>query len=388
MDHLINCYQPLPVAFTKGNGVWLWDENDNQYLDALSGIAVCNLGHAHPMITKTIQNQAAKLLHTSNIYQIPNQKELAAVLTKQAGLERAFFCNSGAEANEAAIKLARLYGHRKNIQTPTIVVMEGAFHGRTLATLTASSGRKVQAGFEPLVNGFVRVPFDDLDAVFALADTQNDIAALLVEPIQGEGGIHVPREGYLSTLRELCTQKEWLFMLDEVQTGIGRTGKLFAYQHENILPDVVTSAKALGNGIPIGACLTGPLAANLFQPGKHATTFGGNPLATRVALSVLEILNKNKLINHARTMGEYLLKGLTQTFENNPHVLEVRGRGLMIGLAMDRPCRELMGIGLKHGLLFNIARDTVIRLLPPLILQQAEADEIIARLTKVINSLN
>jgi len=388
MDHLLSCYQPLPVAFTHGEGVWLWDTDNNKYLDALSGIAVCSLGHAHPAITQVIKEQAGKLLHTSNVYEIPYQQELATAITQYAGLQRAFFCNSGAEANEAAIKLARLYGHTKEFQTPQIVVMEGSFHGRTLATLTATASRKAQAGFEPLVQGFVRVPFDDLDALHALSANQNEIAAVLIEPIQGEGGIHVPHKGYLSALRDLCTQQEWLLMLDEVQTGIGRTGKFYAYQHENILPDVVTSAKALGNGIPIGACLTGPLASNLFQPGKHATTFGGNPMVSRVALTVLETLHEDNLIENAARQGDYLIQGIQEAFSNNPHVIEIRGHGLMIGIELDCPARPLMQVGLAQGLLFNTAQTHVIRLLPPLILQQNEADEIIKRLVKVISSLN
>ena len=387
MDHLITCYQPLPVTFTHGKGVWLWDSEDKMYLDALSGIAVCGLGHAHPTISQVIQDQAAKLLHTSNAYQIAYQQQLATALTTQAGLTRAFFCNSGAEANEAAIKLARLHGHNKNIQVPTIVVMEGAFHGRTLATLTASGNRKVQAGFEPLVRGFIRAPYNDITALQALAQSQNNIVAVMVEPIQGEGGIQVPAPGYLSALQELCAAQDWLLMVDEVQTGMGRTAKLFAYQHDNIIPDVVMVAKALGNGIPIGACLTGPRAAELFQAGKHGSTFGGNPLACRVALSVLDIINQDNLITQARIMGDYLQQGLRQALATNTHVLEIRGRGLMIGIALDQPCRHLMAVGLEHGLLFNVTQDTVIRLLPPLILQTAEADQIIERLTHIIATL-
>ena len=384
MDHLIPCYNPLPVQFTKGEGVWLWDTDHKRYLDALSGIAVCGLGHAHPAITAAIQDQAAQLLHTSNVYQITHQIELAKVLTKRTHTQSAFFCNSGAEANETAIKLARAYGHAQDIQNPVIIAMDGAFHGRTLATLTATSSRKVQAGFEPLVRGFLRAPYNNIEAIQKLAETRTDISAILVEPIQGEGGIRLPDPGYLKQLKQLCDEHHWLLMLDEIQAGMGRTGLFLAQQHDNISADVITLAKALGNGVPIGACLVGPKAANVFKPGMHGSTFGGNPLACRVAHTVLEVMEQDKLIQNAKAMGNYLLTGLHQTLQDENSVKEIRGRGLMIGIELDKPCRPLMITALEHGLLFNVTQEKVIRLLPPLILQQNEADQIIEILSSII----
>lgn len=391
-NHLMTTYSPLPVAFTHGKGVWLWDTEGTQYLDALSGIAVCGLGHAHPAVTQAITEQASKLLHTTNLYRIPLQKELADELTRMADMEQAFFCNSGAEANEAALKLARLYGHKRGIDNPLIVVMEGAFHGRTLATLSASGNRRVQAGFEPLVAGFIRAPYNDIDALKTIAKQDSSttgsqkIVAILVEPIQGEGGIVVPDPTYLENLRAICDQHDWLLMLDEVQTGVGRTGAFYAYQHTSIHPDVLTTAKGLGNGVPIGACLVRDQATTLFQPGNHATTFGGNPLVCSAALAVLRTIEKEDLATHAAKMGQQLLEGLQKQFASLPHVKNIRGQGLMIGIELDKPCRELPSLGLTHGLLFNVTVEKVVRLLPPLITTPEEIQHIMTRLTACIEA--
>lgn len=379
-------YNPLPVTFSHGQGMYLWDETGKQYLDALSGIAVCNLGHAHPAITQVIQDQATKLLHTSNIYHIAHQQALAADLTRIAHMETAFFCNSGAEANETAIKLARLYGHKQHIENPAIIVMEQAFHGRTLATLSASGSRKVQAGFEPLVVGFMRAPYNDLSALETIAHNSHNVVAVLVEPIQGEGGINVPAENYLSELRQLCDKYNWLLMLDEVQTGAGRTGAFYAYQHTSILPDVVTSAKGLGNGIPIGACLARGKAATLFQPGNHGSTFGGNPFCCRVAHTVLKVIEQENLLAHATNMGARLLQELQSALAGIDQVIEVRGKGLMIGIELRHPCRELLTAGLAAGLLFNVTAERVIRLVPPLIIEPHHITELVDKLSTVIKN--
>lgn len=384
MSH-ITTYNPQPVSFTHGEGIWLWDEDGNQYLDALSGIAVTGLGHAHPAVTEAIVSQAQKVIHTSNIYTIEKQRQLADKLTRAAGMDQVFFCNSGAEANEAAIKLARLYGHQREIENPMTIVMQGAFHGRTMATLTASGSRKVQAGFEPLVPGFIRAPYNDLDALQKIAESRNDVVAILVEPIQGEGGINVAEEHYLKGIRELCDQQQWLMMLDEVQTGIGRTGSLFAYQQLGITPDVLALAKGLGNGFPIGACLMSGLAKDIFQPGNHGSTFGGNPLACNVALAVLETIEKEKLSEHAKKMGELLQLQLEAKFANHPHVTDIRGHGLMMGVELDEPCRPMLPLGLKHGLLFSITAMQVIRLLPPLIINKENVEDIVERLALCID---
>lgn len=385
MDHIMNVYRRLPVTFERGEGVWLWDTEGNQYLDALSGIAVCNLGHAHPAVTKAIQIQAGKLLHTSNLYQIANQKKLAEVLCRLTGLDKAFFCNSGAEALEAALKLTRLYGHSKGIDVPHIIVMTGAFHGRTLATLSAGASKKNQAGFEPLEQGFIRVPYNDIDAIEAAAKTHNNIVAVLVEPVQGESGINVPNEDYLSQIRKVCDKHHWLMILDEVQTGIGRTGTLFAYQAYDFLPDILTSAKALANGVPIGACLAKEVVANLFKPGSHGSTFGGNPLATAAALATLQEIETHKLWENAKKQGETLLEGLKVKLKNHPHVKDVRGKGLMIGVELDQPCREILLLALKKRILFTVCNETVLRLLPPLIIEDEQIQHIINILPPIID---
>lgn len=382
---LITSYNPMPITFTHGKGVWLYDEQGKEYLDGLSGIAVCGLGYAHPDVTKTIQEQAAKLLHTSNTFQIKEQELLAEKLTKMAGMEQVFFANSGAEANEAAIKLTRLYGHKKGIETPSIIVMERAFHGRTMATLTASGSRKVQAGFEPLVPGFIRAPFNDLDAIHTIAANREDVVAVMLEPIQGEGGIYAAEEGYLRAVAELCEQNDWLLILDEIQTGNGRTGKLFSCMHYNIQPDILTTAKGLGNGVPIGACLMSKKATNLFKPGNHGSTFGGNPLACATALTVLEVMERDKICERVSKNSSLLINKLINTLGEHPHVKAIRGKGFMIGIELNRPASDMRVLGLKHGVLFNITADTVVRLLPPLIINEEEINELVARLTTTIN---
>ncbi|MBA2592833.1 MAG: acetylornithine transaminase [Pseudomonadota bacterium] len=381
---LMSSYQRLPVAFVRGEGVWLWDTEGRRYLDAVGGIAVCALGHAHPAVAQAVAEQAAVLVHTSNLYCIPSQERLAERLVALSGMDQAFFCNSGAEANEAAIKIARLLGHERGLEAPAIVVMEGAFHGRTLATLTASGARKVQAGFEPLVQGFVRVPYGDLEALRAVGANRREIVAVLCEPIQGEGGVVMPPPGYLAGLREVCDRHGWLLMLDEVQTGMCRTGRWFAFQHEGITPDVMTLAKSLGNGVPIGACLARGAAAGLIRPGKHASTFGGNPLACRAALAVLDLLEQGRLAERAAELGEALMERLRRALGDVPGVVEIRGRGLIIGVMLDRPCGELVERALGLGLLINVTAERVVRLLPPLILSDAQAADLVERLGNVI----
>lgn len=383
-DALVHNYRRLPVAFARGEGAWLWDENGKRYLDALSGIAVCGLGHAHPAVARALCSQAQTLVHTSNIYEIPLQKRLAERLTALSGMERAFFCNSGAEANEAAIKLARLHGHARKVSHPSIVVMEGSFHGRTMATLTATGNTRIQQGFAPLVEGFVRVPHGDLQAVNTLRE-RSDIVAVLVEPITGEGGIRVPDNSYLQGLRRLCDETGWLLMLDEVQTGMGRTGRMFAFQHTGIRPDVLGLAKGLGNGVPIGASLVAGAATELFTPGSHGTTFGGNPLACAAALAVIDTIEQEDLPARAARMGQYLLDGFRSTLGKHPFVKDIRGQGLMLGIELDAPCAELVSLALEHGLLINVTADRVIRLLPPLIIDQHQADEIIGTITDLVS---
>ena len=379
-------FAPLPVAFAHGAGAWLTDTNGRKYLDALSGIAVCGLGHSHPEITQAISDQAGKLLHTSNWYEVPLQAELAKRLCKHAGMDNVFFCNSGAEANEAAIKLARLYGHQKKNLNPTIIVTDGSFHGRTLATLSASGNRKIQAGFEPLVTGFSRVPYNNLDAVRSVAENNKDIVAILVEPITGEGGIQIPDAGYLKGLREICDARGWLLMLDEIQTGMCRTGKWFAFEHEGIKPDVLTLAKSLGNGVPIGACLARGAAAQVFKPGSHGSTFSGNPLVCRVGLTVLDILERGKLEKRAAELGARIQKGLKQSLGGVAGVKEIRGLGLMLAVELDRPCKEILNLALDRGLLLNVTADSVVRLLPPLILSDSEADQVVSGVSECVRS--
>lgn len=382
---LMATYSRLPVTFAKGEGVWLWDTEGNRYLDALSGVAVCSLGHAHPAVADAICAQASTLIHTSNIYGIAHQQKLGEKLTGLSGMDRAFFCNSGAEANEAAIKLARLHGHANGIDEPAVIVMENSFHGRTMATLTATGNRKVQAGFEPLVKGFVRVAYGDLDAIRHISETAQNISAVLVEPVQGEGGVNIPAEGYLAGIREICDQQGWLMMVDEIQTGMSRTGSFFACQQEGIVPDVMSLAKALGNGMPIGACLARGKAAELFAPGNHGSTFGGNPLACATALAVVEIMQQENLPEKAAKLGDRIASGLRTNLEGVEAVLEVRNKGCMIGVELDRPCGELVARALAAGLLINVTVDKVIRLLPPLVMNNDEADQLITGLSKLIN---
>jgi acetylornithine aminotransferase len=383
-EHLMSTYNRLPVTFERGEGVWLWDSEHRQYLDVLGGIAVCGLGHAHPAVTKALAEQAAKLVHTSNLYGIALQEQLGGRLCALSGMDRAFFCNSGAEANEAAIKIARLHGHSKNISCPAIIVMEQSFHGRTLATLTATGNRRIQAGFEPLVRGFLRVPFNDIEAIRAIAASKSDAVAVLVEPIQGEGGINVPDAGYLAEIRRICDEQGWLMMLDEIQTGMGRTGRWFAWQHDNAKPDVLTLAKSLGNGVPIGACLASGKAAELMQPGSHGTTFGGNPLACSAALAVIDTIENEQLVEHAAQLGKQLLDGFTASLGGLQGVNSIRGMGLMIGIELDRPCAQLVGTALNEGLLINVTAERVIRLLPPLITTEKQAGMIIEHVSTLI----
>ncbi len=383
-QHLMQTYHRLPVGFVRGEGVWLWDEDGSRYLDAVSGIAVACLGHAHPVLASAIADQAQTLMHTSNLYRIPLQEQLGTRLCQLAGMERAFFGNSGAEANEAAIKIARRFGHRSGIATPAIIVTDGAFHGRTLATLTATGSRKAHAGFEPLVAGFKRVPYNDLEAVRQVARNDNQVAAVLVEPVQGEGGVNIPAQGYLRGLREICDESGWLLMVDEIQTGMGRTGRWFAYQHEDVAPDVVTVAKALGNGVPIGACLARGPAAEVLVPGTHGSTFGGNPLACRAALTVLDILEQEDLVPRAQELGTRIMRGLSDAVGDHERVRAIRGLGLMMALELDGPCAELVGLCLQQRLLINVTADRVVRLLPPLIAENEHADLLVERLATVI----
>ncbi len=381
---LMNTYGRLPVSFTHGEGVWLYDEHGKRYLDAISGIGVNALGHAHPAVTRAIQQQAEQLLHTSNLYNIRQQQALAESLCQLSGMDNVFFSNSGAEANEAAIKLARFYGHQRGIDMPNIVVMENAFHGRTLATLTASGNRKIQAGFEPMVRGFTRAPYGDIEALQTIAANNASVCAVLLEPVQGEGGINQLPEGYLAQLRELCDQRGWLLMLDEVQTGNGRTGKYFAYQHTGIVPDVVVTAKGLGNGVPIGACLAHGEAAALFQPGNHGSTFGGNPLACAAGQAVVDTIREQDLCGNASAIGDYLLQALRQRLGELPQVADIRGSGLMIGIELSEPCADLVPAALEAGLLINVTAERVVRLLPPLILNREQADQLLDLLCPLI----
>ncbi len=384
-DHLVHAYQSLPVNFTHGDGCYLWDSDGKQYLDALCGISVTSLGHNLPALTAAIQEQAATLLHTSNLYSITWQQKLADLLCDSAQMERVFFANSGAEANEAAIKLARLYGHQREIDNPQIVVMQQAFHGRTMATLSATGSRKVQTGFEPLVSGFVRVPYNDIDAVRAIAENNRNVVAIMVEPVQGEAGIVIPSNGYLQALRQICDQHNWLLILDEVQSGMGRSGKLFACQHENVVPDVMTLAKALGNGVPIGACVCNGVAARVISPGKHGSTFGGNPLACRAAYTVLDYMIDNDIADNAAQRGEQLHKLLQQGLASNNQVAEVRHLGLLVAVELKMPCQALVRQALEQGLLINVTAENVVRLLPPLIINAEQTSALADKLIDCIN---
>jgi len=385
-EHLISAYNSLPVSFTRGDGIYLWDANDKQYLDALCGISVTSLGHNYAAVTEAIQQQASILLHTSNIYTIEWQQKLADKICQLSDMDRVFFGNSGAEANEAAIKLARLYGHQRQIKDPQIVVMEHSFHGRTMATLSATGNRKVQAGFEPLVSGFVRAPYNDVESIRAIATNNKKIVAIMVEPVQGEAGIIIPERGYLESLRQICDENNWLLILDEIQTGIGRSGKLFAFQHEDMVPDVMTLAKALGNGIPIGACVAKGVAANVIQPGNHGSTFGGNPFACRIGLTVLDAIVENRLAENTHKRGEQLVSLLKQGLSSNNEVSEIRNLGLLIGIQMKNDCAPLVALALQNGLLINVAAERVVRLLPPLIINSDQVNELAERLISCINT--
>ena len=382
----MNTYARLPVAFVKGEGPYLRDQNGKRYLDALCGIAVCGLGHAHPAIAKALGDQANALLHTSNLYEIPLQAELAKRLAALSGMDRAFFANSGAEANEAALKIARLHGHQLGVKKPDVLVTESSFHGRTMATLTATGQRKAQAGFEPLLAGFARAPFNDVAAIERIAANNPNVAAVFVEPIQGEGGVNIPDPGYLEALRRICDANRWLLMLDEVQTGNGRTGAFFAYQHSGILPDLVTTAKGLGNGVPIGVCLARGAAAELFQPGHHGSTFGGSPLACAAAHAVLDTLERDNLIRRAAELGERIVSGLRRALVGNNSVKEVRGKGLMIAIELNEPRPGLVQAGLEAGVLINQIGEQVVRLLPPLILTDAQADDLVAQVAALVQN--
>ena len=386
MSHLMNTYVRQPVTFTHGVGVWLFDTQGNKYLDALSGVAVNGLGHAHPTLVAAIQHQVVKMIHVSNIYGIAEQEALADKLAEISGMDKVFFCNSGCEANEASIKLARLYAHNKGIENPEIIVMERSFHGRTMATLSATGNRKSQAGFEPLVSGFVRVPYDDLEAVKAIASRKNNVVAILVETVQGEGGVHIPLDmaAYFQGLRKICDQNNWLLMMDEVQSGIGRTGTWFGFQHAGIVPDVMSLAKGLGSGVPIGACVARGIAAQTFVPGKHGSTFGGNPLASTAGLTTLHVIETEMLRENAQKMGDLIQSSLQSALVDTKGVIKVRNAGLMIGIELDRPCGDLVKMALEAKLLINVTAEKVVRLLPPLVINEAEANELTQRLVALI----
>jgi acetylornithine aminotransferase len=382
-SHLMQTYSPQPVAFARGEGAWLWDTEGKKYLDALAGIAVNGLGHNHPVLTRALQEQVAKLIHTSNLFRVAEQERAAEKVCALAKMDNAFFCNSGAEANEAAIKLARLHGHQRGVENATIVVMEKAWHGRTLATLSATGSRKAQAGFEPLMGGFLRVPYNDFAAIERLADNQS-IVAVLMEVLQGEGGIHVADADYLRKVRELCDRKQWLMMIDEVQSGIGRTGKWFAHQWAGIVPDVMPLAKGLGSGVPIGACLARGAAAKVFKPGNHGTTFGGGPLVSIAAITTLEVIEKEGLLANAEAMGKVIMEGLKRELSGVAGVKEIRGMGLMVGVELDRPCGDIVKQALEAGLVTNVTADKVIRLLPPLVIRRNEAEMLVEILAPLI----
>ena len=384
-SHLMQTYAPQPVAFARGEGAWLWDTEGKRYLDALAGIAVNGLGHGHPVFTKALADQAHRLIHTSNLFTVPEQERAAARRCALAGMDNAFFTNSGSESNECAIKLARLYGHQRGVENATIIVMEKAWHGRTLATLSATGSRKAQAGFEPLMGGFLRVPYNDFAAIERLADNAS-VVAVLLEVLQGEGGIHVADAEYLRKLRALCDRKQWLLMIDEVQSGIGRTGKWFAHQWAGIVPDVMPLAKGLGSGVPVGACLARGAAARVFKPGNHGTTFGGNPLAMVAAITTLDIIEKDGLLDHARRMGEVVKSGLQSALSGVAGVKDIRGMGLMLGVELDRPCAEIVKRALAAALVTNVTADKVIRILPPLVIDEAQARQLAGILSEVVRA--
>ena len=385
--HVMTTYGRLPIALSHGQGVWVWDVNGKKYLDGLGGIAVNTVGHNHPRLVPALQDQVAKLIHCSNYYHVPLQEELAARLVERSGMTNVFFCNSGLEANEAALTLARKFGHDKGIENPQIVVYEKAFHGRSIATLSATGNPKIQAGFGPLVEGFIRVPLNDIDALKKATAGNPNVVAVLFETIQGEGGLHQMRWDYLQQVRALCDSSDWLMMVDEIQTGFGRTGKWFAHQWAGITPDVMSLAKGLGSGVPIGAVVAGPKAANLFQPGNHGTTFGGNPLATRAGVETIRIMEEDKLLDNAATVGAHLKAALQRELGSLPGVKDVRGQGLMLGVELDRPCGELIGLAADAGLLLSVTADSVIRFVPSLTLTADEADQIVALLVPLVKQL-
>lgn len=381
----MNTYARLPVSFVSGEGATLFDESGQAYLDALSGIAVCSLGHAHPAVAEAICEQSQKLLHTSNLYEISNQTALADKLIELSGMEKVFFCNSGAEANETAIKIAKKYANGQEIANPKIIVMENSFHGRTLATLSATGNDKVHEGFYPLVDAFIRVPFDNISAIEALQDN-SDVVAVLVEPVQGEGGVHVPQAGYLAKIRELCDANNWLMMVDEIQTGVGRTGKWFAHQHDEIQPDVMTLAKALGNGMPIGACLATGKAAEILVPGNHGTTFGGNPLACAAGLAVIKVMQEWNFVGQVAKKGQALVERFQTELADVEGVKDIRGQGYMIGIQLDQPCAELVKQALDQHLLINVTRGDTIRLLPTFVMSEAQTNELVEKVTNLIKA--
>ena len=387
MTSLMNTYGQRTLTLTRGAGTRVWDDAGNEYLDAISGIAVCGLGHAHPAISKAIAEQAATLVHVSNLYNIPQQQALADTLVELSGMSQVFFSNSGAEANEAALKIARKYGNDRGINRPVTLVMENSFHGRTLATLSATGNTKVQAGFAPLVDGFLRIPFNDVDAVHRALAEHNNVVAIFLEPVQGEGGIQVPDSQYLNHLRDICDEHQLLLMLDEIQTGIGRTGKFFAYQHNGIIPDVLTTAKGLGNGMPIGACLVRGAAVDVLQAGNHGSTFGGNPLACSAAIAVLNELQTGNYIQRAAELGKQLVDGLGRRLKNCAKVTNIRGLGLLVGIELDRECGEIVKLAQDQGLLINVTVQNTIRLLPPLIMSDTETEELIETLSVLIENL-
>ncbi|MSQ19868.1 MAG: aspartate aminotransferase family protein [Betaproteobacteria bacterium] len=383
-SHVMNTYGRQPVTFSHGKGVWIWDEAGRKYLDAMAGIAVSGLGHAHPKLTAALTDQLGKLIHTSNLYGVRNQETLADRICALSGMEEVFFCSSGSEANESAIKLARYYAHQNGNNNAAIIVMERAWHGRTLATLSATGNRKAQAGFEPLVQGFVRVPYNDIQSIKQAADVNPNIAAILVEVLQGEGGIHVADIEYVRFLRKICDEKGWLLMLDEVQCGIGRTGKWFGFQHAGIQCDAMTLAKGLGSGVPIGACVAAGKAAHVLKPGTHGSTFGGGPLACRAGIATLAAMEDEGLLANATKMGEVIRNGFREALGGTPGFVEARGMGLMIGVELDRPCGGLVNLALEAGVLINVTADRVIRLLPPLVINEAESRELVARVSAVV----
>lgn len=385
--HLMNTYAPMDLAFTKGEGAWLWDEHGKRYLDAISGLGVCALGHAHPELARVIAEQAATLVHTGNLVRIPWQENLADKLCEITGMDRVFFGNSGAEAIECALKITRLVGHQRGFDTPTVAVMEKGFHGRTMAALTATGSRKVQAGFEPLVSGFVRAPFDDIDALRKIGQHAGEITAVLVEPIQGESGVRTAKPGYLAALRALCDEQGWLLIFDEIQSGLCRSGRWYAHQHEDIQPDILTTAKALANGLPIGACVARGEAAEAMKPGQHGSTFGGNPLVSRAACTVLDIMQRDGLADRAAETGRFIMQAFRERLGEARSVREIRGRGLMIGIELDRPAGAVKEQAMQSGVIINVTQENVIRLLPPLIIDRAQAEEIVAVVSDSIEAL-